>query len=307
MTSGETEARVRRPRAEELEVEQDVDVSRYWLALVQRWWLVVIGLVLGALIGFAATSTARPYRSDIVLYLGQPLFGTGDQPIQTVATNFQFVTQLLTSSALVDRVAGEVGTEPDRLRPAISIAAFTPEGPARQGTAARIATISVTGFAPAQGKDAATRLAQAVIARTKGYVGVKLSVYQARLTRADRELALIQKREDAATAAQDALVHNTAVTGAEKLLLLAHYDNIFNANEARRTTIESSQLALRDQVALAQQVELPRVLEPAIAVRVAAPSRRSHLAVGALIGVVLGILAALLWNPVGSRVRRRRA
>ena len=36
----------------ELETEGEVDFGRYWRAIAQRWWLLAIGVVLGALIGF---------------------------------------------------------------------------------------------------------------------------------------------------------------------------------------------------------------------------------------------------------------
>src|SRR5207244_8053160 len=121
------------------------------------------------------------------------------------------------------------------------------------------------------------------------------------LARATRELKLVQQREAVASAEQDALVKDRSITGAEKLLLLAHYDNVINVNENRRSTLETSQLTLRDQVALAQQIELPRVLEPAASFKEPAPTRRSHVVVGGILGLILGVLAALLWEPVARR------
>src|SRR6266516_7919555 len=155
MTTPETRSSISPPTTPpDFELEQEIDLGRYWRALAWRWWLPLLAVVLGGVIGFAATSVARPYRSDVVLYLGQPLFPSGGQPIQTVSTNFQFVTQLITSTGLVREVAATVGVKPEQLRQATQIAAFTPEGPARQGTAAKIATISVVGFTPSRGKAA---------------------------------------------------------------------------------------------------------------------------------------------------------
>ena len=55
---------------------------------------------------------------------------------------------------------------------------------------------------------------------------------------------------------------------------------------------------------LAQTVEQSQVITPARATKTTARSRRNSVLVGALIGLVLGILAALLWEPVARVVRR---
>ena len=55
---------------------------------------------------------------------------------------------------------------------------------------------------------------------------------------------------------------------------------------------------------LAQTVEQSKVFAPARATKTTARSRRNSVLVGALIGLVLGILAALLWEPA-VRVARR--
>ncbi len=55
---------------------------------------------------------------------------------------------------------------------------------------------------------------------------------------------------------------------------------------------------------LAQTVEQSQVITPARATKTTARSRRNSVLVGALIGLVLGILAALLWEPAARVVRR---
>src|SRR5438132_10526807 len=175
MTTGETGSRIQPTTITEpaLEFDDTIDFSRYWRAIAWRWWLALLGIVPGGVTGFAVSSDARPYRADVVVYLGQPLFPSGGQPIQTVATNTQFVNQLLTSTPVVRAVARRAGLTYAELRPAIQIAPFTPEGPGRVGSSARIVTISVIGLSPRQGVEAVAALATTVIKRTSGYVGVK--------------------------------------------------------------------------------------------------------------------------------------
>ena len=60
----------------------------------------------------------------------------------------------------------------------------------------------------------------------------------------------------------------------------------------------------RQLLSLAENVELSRVVQPAIAVRTSATSRRNAAAVGALAGLLLGALAAIVADPW---LRRRSA
>jgi uncharacterized protein involved in exopolysaccharide biosynthesis len=57
-------------------------------------------------------------------------------------------------------------------------------------------------------------------------------------------------------------------------------------------------------LALAQNVEQSKLITPARAVKTTARSRRNSVLVGALIGLLLGIIAALLWEPAAKVVRR---
>jgi uncharacterized protein involved in exopolysaccharide biosynthesis len=57
-------------------------------------------------------------------------------------------------------------------------------------------------------------------------------------------------------------------------------------------------------IALARDVEHARVVTKASAARVAARGRSSSLIVGAVIGLLVGVLLALVWEPVRTRLAR---
>jgi hypothetical protein len=69
--------------------------------------------------------------------------------------------------------------------------------------------------------------------------------------------------------------------------------------QAQTDKLQTSQLLLQ-----AKQVEAPYVLTGAAAQKVTARSRRNTVVVAALIGLILGALAALMWDGVASRLRR---
>src|SRR5262249_60742999 len=91
-----------------------------------------------------------------------------------------------------------------------------------------------------------------------------------------------------------AAVAGTPISDTDKLILQQTLKNY----QLDRTT--TSQLLL-----LATKVESPSVLLPAASNKITARSRRNTVVIGALIGLILGAIAALLWDPVAARVTPR--
>src|SRR5438105_2159127 len=75
--------------------------------------------------------------------------------------------------------------------------------------------------------------------------------------------------------------------------------------EQRRATLVDSRTSTQQLLIVAQLVERARVVSRASAVNTTARSIRSSLLVGALIGLVLGLIAALAWDSVVTRAGRR--
>ena len=69
--------------------------------------------------------------------------------------------------------------------------------------------------------------------------------------------------------------------------------------QAQTDKLQTSQLLLQ-----AKQVEAPSILTGAASQKVTARSRRNTVVVAALIGLILGALAALVWDGVAARFRR---
>jgi uncharacterized protein involved in exopolysaccharide biosynthesis len=62
------------------------------------------------------------------------------------------------------------------------------------------------------------------------------------------------------------------------------------------------QLQAKQLLIQAQEIERPQVLTPAAAVKTTARSKRNSVVVAAFLGLILGLIAALLWDPL---LRRR--
>src|SRR5580765_745144 len=91
-----------------LDEEQEVDLSSAWQRLKLRWWLPVGGLVVGAVVGIAlALSGGTVWRSQTIVYLGQPFASLGGGQIQSLATNPRTVGEIIRSEAAMETRVGD--------------------------------------------------------------------------------------------------------------------------------------------------------------------------------------------------------
>jgi uncharacterized protein involved in exopolysaccharide biosynthesis len=70
---------------------------------------------------------------------------------------------------------------------------------------------------------------------------------------------------------------------------------------AQQNGLSLDRFTTRQQLSLAQDVEVGRIVSQASATRTAGANSRTGAAVGGLIGLIAGLLAALLWDPIARR------
>src|SRR5919198_2335913 len=86
----------------ELDAEQEVDFGRYLGTIAGHWWLLLVGALAGALIGYLASlGRSANYRAASQVYLGQPLAPGAGGPVTSVPTTLGLVTNLLESDATI--------------------------------------------------------------------------------------------------------------------------------------------------------------------------------------------------------------
>jgi uncharacterized protein involved in exopolysaccharide biosynthesis len=300
--SAETETRPPKSRElPELEAEQEIDLGKYGRRLARRWWLLLLGLVVGGLIGwiFSSAASSDVNRAEATIYLGQPLSASGGAQVPSVQTNPAAVREIARSEEVVGEVAEQVGIDPRRLRAGISTSQIS-GAVVRTGQTNQLFEIAVGGPWPrATVAEVTNLLAAEVVERTSAYADTRIAAYEARLEELDADLeaaeASIARLADAATdpgaSSQDRL---TAVT----LLGFARAD---------RSDRSEERLELELLLAQARDVEKGQVVTEARASAVTPRSSQSSIVVGALIGLIVGLVAALAWDPVVARRRRRAA
>jgi uncharacterized protein involved in exopolysaccharide biosynthesis len=296
-----------RPRTTRDEVdfdaEQEVEFRRYWDAVKARWWLPVLGLAAGILGGYAlALGGGDVYRAEATVYLGQPFTPNGSAPVPSLATNPSTVNEVVRSEAALNRAADVSGMDLGKLRSGISTR--TVRAPAGQRTVASqtpLYEVRVTGSRAAPTARAANSLAQTVIEDVSPYVENKIDAIEQRITSDERELASIDRRLDVAQQELDAVLRDRSLSTSERLLAVTNFNSAIGFGEQRRGTVQSDLTEAQSALALAENVERPSVVERAVAQKTTARSVGRSVVVGGLIGLILGTLAAILWEPARRR------
>ena len=280
----------------DLDAEQEWDLDRLRAALVARWWLLAVGLVVGAILGYlVALSGGGSWRAQAVVFLGQPLSPSGNAQIQSLATNPTTVRQIVTAESTIRKVSADTGLKPGVLRAGISTQAVA-GAISRQGQTPLV-SITVRGTPPRRIATAANELARIVVSGVSGYVATKINGLQAQIQSDQSEIDSI----DARLRAYDAALPKANQT--DKLIILTQA----GLAEQRRGIVEQDLTQSRDLLSLAKNVEASRVVTRAAPQKVSGGSRRNGLLIGAFVGLVVGLLAALLWEPVSRAVRRSAA
>jgi uncharacterized protein involved in exopolysaccharide biosynthesis len=283
----------------DLEAEREVDVGQLARQIAARWWLLVAGLVAGMVVGYlVALGGGDFYKAEATLYLGQPFTPTGSAPVQGLSTNPTVVAQLARSEEGLLEAAGRSGMRIDELRGEVSTG--TVSGVSRRTTPGvnPLVELSVQGERRLQVQRAANALADYVVREVSGYVITKTQSLVQEL----RQLEQAERSLEERLAAQRAAIRaSTSRDPLEQLVLISQADN----TEQRLAVVTQDRAETTGLLALAQRVEQASVVTEAVAVETSARSTRNSVVVGGLIGLILGVFAALLWEPVLERRFKR--
>jgi len=284
----------------DVDAEEELELGRYWNALITRWWLPLLGFVAGIAIGYLLSFGGHQvYQAKATIYLGQPLSPQGTSQIQSLSNNPAAVKQVVLAPFYQHRAEQQAGLPAGSLRGHVSTQAVAGVAAAlgRVGQTPLV-NIVVTGKRPAKIARAANALGRIVADQVSGgYVKTKIKNLQTNIAADKTELDSINTR---ITSLQAEVQNNNGLSTVERLLFA---NQIGLAVQEQRQVV--SDLSNNQQLlALAQNVEQSKLFALARATKTTARSRRNSILVGALIGLVLGILAALLWEPA-VRVARR--
>jgi len=279
------------------DAEREVDLRSAWSRIAARWWLPVVGLVVGAILGvLVSLGSSQVYKAQTLLYLGQPFTPGGAGQIQSLATNPRTVSETIRSEVALEKAARAADMRLGQLRGNVTSSIVTTAGQPKN--LSPLVTIQVLAPTRAKASKAADSLAASVIAQVSPYVLEKIRELEQQIANNQRQLAEVDRRIAIATQQQNlALAPDSPLSLTEKLLVSTNSNATINSAEGRRASIQSDLTSARQLLSLAENVERSRIVLPAVARKTSATSRRNAAAVGGLIGLLLGGLAAIVADP----------
>jgi hypothetical protein len=270
-------------RDADLDAEQEVDLGRYWSVIVARWWLPLLGLLAGVIVGYLISLGGKQvWKASSTVYTGAAYSPVGGILLQGPQANPSTVNAIVRSESSIERAAAQAGMRAGDLRGKVSTQSIS-TGTGGTGvvrtSANPLVRITAQASTRRRAQAAANALATIVVDRLSPYADNKIELLVDRIGSDQLEIDAIRRQ---ASSSSD----NTAKA-------------VFGVQLA---AVLEDQLQAKQLLVQAEQVERPQVLVRAAAVKTTARSRRNSVVVAAFLGLVLGLIAALAWEPL---LRRR--
>jgi hypothetical protein len=263
----------------DLGAEQEVDLGRYWHAVVARWWLPLVGLIAGALVGYLISlGGGQVWKASSNVYLGASYSSAGGVLLQGPQANPATVGTIARSEDSIERAAARAGMRASDLRGKVSTQTISTGvgSTVVRTTGNPLVRITAQASTRRKAQIATNALAGIVVARLAPYADQKIVNLKRRIAFDQKEIDSLRKGVSAAD----------PVTRA--LLAVQLGQVLDDQNQSRQLLIQ------------AQQIERPQVLTRAAAVKTTARSKRNSVLVGAFIGLLIGLAAALVWERAAA-------
>lgn len=293
----------KRERARDLDAEQEIDLGRVWRATIARWWLLLIGLVAGAIIGLLVSlGGGKQWKATTEIYLGNPLSPNGAAPITSPPTSLALATTFASTEDVLRYAASKSGIPTAQLRGKITVKPILGLTGTKIGQPAPLMLLSVTGSKAHRIEHATDLIAQRIVDEFLPYAKQKIDVLAKNVVRDKSQLAEINTRLTQAENSAAALAGSAANAQA-----FSNWQTLIVSLADQRLGIQNDLTTSQQEIAAASNIEQAKQVSKALATNQGGPSRRSGVVIGAIIGLILGLLAAIFWEPVATQVRSHQS
>ncbi len=285
-----------------------IDVGSWLLTLLHNWWVIVGLIVIGVVVG-AAVTMAQPkqYTATASVYIGQTTDANGNA-MAGLNSNAKAATQLLASQVMLNTAAKRTGMDISASLLRKETTVETPSSTVKTSTSVvNIVVISVTDTKKARAAAAANALAAVLLEHLDTGTSEKIAILEEQLATGKTQAAAATARS---VAAQHAIttIANSSMSQAEKATASAPYIAVVQAasTEVSDLTLSNQKTALL--LLTAKQVEQPRMLhEAAVPDSPSGPTMSLNVAIGALAGLIIGIIVAFARKGLADRREARAA
>ncbi len=279
-----------------------IDIGSWFATLARNWWVIVGLIVIGVVVGaVAAKAQPNEYTATASVYIGQTTDANGN-PMAGLNSNAKAAVQLLASQVVLEEAAGRIGMDISTSLLRKETTVETPSSTVKVSTSVvNIIVISVTDTKKARAAAAANALADILLERLDTGTSAKITLLEAQLAQGKAEYAAATAR--AITAEKNiASIAKGGGSSAEKAAAAAPYLTIVQAAATEKESLSSSNQKTELLLLTAKQVEQPRILhEAGIPDSPSGPSMTMNVAVGALAGLVIGIIVAFARRALADR------
>lgn len=285
-----------------------IDVGSWFATLARNWWVIVGLVVIGVVVG-AVVTLAQPdeYTATASVYIGQTTDANGNA-MAGLNSNAKAAVQLLSSQIALNEAAERtgMGISAGRLRKETTIE--TPSSTVKTSTSVvNIIVISVTDTDPERAAVAANALAEVLLDKLESGVDEKIALLQQQLDDQQADYDAATARSAAAQEALDAIGRGDG-SSAEQATAAAPYLVLVQAAATEKQSLTSSIQKTQLQLLTATQVEQPRVLhEAGVPDSPSGPKMTVNVAIGALAGLVTGVIVAFARRGLAERRAARAA
>jgi capsular polysaccharide biosynthesis protein len=280
--------------ATDVSAEREIDLGRWKQAIVERWWIVVAGVVAGIVAGaLFSLSGGSIYEASVLIAPGQA-FSPNGSPVLVYQSSPRNINDIATSESALRQAARQAHVPVSDLRGKVTTQSLSTGLGSSSSRGSSLIKITVQLHKPKRAEEAANALGQVLITdTTSDYVRSSIRTYQSKIASYTRQLGSLSRVIDQ----YNTTLATTKLDPFNRLILVNQVDNAL----VRQGNLNDKITATQQQLTLAQNVEIAQLVSSAAAVKTTARSRRNSILVGALIGLVAGLIAAIV---VDLRARR---
>ena len=274
--------------------EREIDLGRLKRSVAERWWIVVVGVVAGVIAGaLYSLSGGNVWQASVLVVPGQP-FSPSGAPVLSYQSSPRSIQVLVTSESALERAAAAAHVPVGKLRGRVTTESIATGVGSAASRGANLIRITVQSTKPKHAEDAANALGNIVVSDTTSpYVKKSIKTYLSKEKRYNAQLTSLTRVIESYTTA----LAKEHLAFLPKLIMV----NQLDAAIARQGALNDKLAATDQQLTLVQNIEIAQLIEHASAEKTTARSRRNSVLVGALIGLIGGLIAAIV---VDTRARR---
>jgi hypothetical protein len=296
--------------AERSDDDVEINLGRYARMVLRRWWIVLAAVVVAVIVAeVGAGGSTTTYQGRALLFMGQPYTENGVPITAALGANPATPGLLIHQPAVVQKAAAAAGLRPGQLSGHVSAQVVS-------------SSITKTSFTPlvniiVQGPwrdkvaPAANSFAQQVVALTSTYQGSRSKVLATLVKREQAEQAGLNAREKALLQSLNAVNHDKSLTPLNRIIAGGPIQGAITNIGTRLGQLEDTLSSNQQLLAQVKGVEQGQIVTPAVSSSSSAAGGGAHLSIAVILGLVAGVILALLsyavWPESRSSLPREKA